>query len=345
MRYMGADEAVQLCRSLRFRGAYLYYAATEMDGRRVSAAAIIKYRMVTGIVKHQVIGWSSTCSTLAAELAAILYATQHANSVLRKTTHLYIATTSKDALEAIERGYSAKRGREVLHKLADTVSQLQSVGHQVTFLQVPGDRGIRGVKEAVEAARAAIEASSKPTTDPSERVRELSSVLQLIKREREKKLHLKEEDIRVRYYTWKMDRAWSGGHTLRLYGALSSDEASILVQARTEHCGLNACLFRKKLADDPSCECGRGDETVLHVLLHCERYADARKILREAAGDRWGDASYLLGGWSGCKDINTGKPIDGPRESWKPNLAVVRATIRFLYQTGTLSRSSDMRVG
>ncbi len=57
--------------------------------------------------------------------------------------------------------------------------------------------------------------------------------------------------------------------SLRLYGALSSDEASILVQARTEHCGLNACLFRKNLADSPACECGCGDETVLHVLLHC----------------------------------------------------------------------------
>ena len=87
-----------------------------------------------------------------------------------------------------------------------------------------------------------------------------------------------------------------GQHTLRLYGALSSDEASILVQARTEHCGLNACLFRKKLADSPTCECGRSGETVLHVLLRCNLYAEARKALREAAGDSWGDASYLLGG-------------------------------------------------
>jgi hypothetical protein len=166
----------------------------------------------------------------------------------------------------------------------------------------------------------------------------------LIDKERSKKLHLSEDDVQVKYYTWKMDRAWSGKHTLRLYGALSSDEASILVQARTEHCGLNACLFRKKLADSPTCECGRGDETVRHVLLHCERWAEARKALREAAGDRWGDASYLLGGWSGRKDIKTGKLVDGPRERWKPNLEVVRASIRFLYQTGRLSRSSELRI-
>ena len=186
---------------------------------------------------------------------------------------------------------------------------------------------------------------SELTTAPAERVREPSGVLRLVKAVRAKSLHVNEDDICVKYYTWKMDKAWSGKHTLRLYGALSSDEASILVQARTEHCGLNACLFRKKLADSPACECGRGDETVLHVLLRCELYAEARKALREAVGDRWGDASYLLGGWSGRKDVRTGKFVDGPRESWKPDLKVVKAFIRFLYQTGRLSRSSDMRVG
>jgi hypothetical protein len=30
----------------------------------------------------------------------------------------------------------------------------------------------------------------------------------------------------------------------------------------------------------------RGGETVLYVLLRCERYAEARKVLQEAAGDR-----------------------------------------------------------
>ena len=150
----------------------------------------------------------------------------------------------------------------------------------------------------------------------SERVRELSGVLRLIDRERSKRLHVNENGVRVKYSTWKMDRAWSGRHTLQLYGALTSDEASISVHARTKHCGLKACLFRKKLADSSTCECGRGDETVLHVLLHYERWADARMALREAASDRWGDASYLLGGWSGCRNVQTGRLVDGPRERW-----------------------------
>jgi hypothetical protein len=60
--YLRPDEAVQLYRSLRFRGAYLYYAAAEIQDERVSAAATIKYRMMTGIVKQQAIASTQTCS-------------------------------------------------------------------------------------------------------------------------------------------------------------------------------------------------------------------------------------------------------------------------------------------
>lgn len=342
--YLDPGEAVQLCRSLRFRGAYLYYAAAETQNESTGAAAIIKYRMTTGTVKQQAIAEASTCSLISAELTGILYALEHARDILRKTAHVYVATTSREALTAIQKGHKVKSGREVCRKIADAFLEMESVGHRVTVFLAPGDKGIRGVAEAKQAAKAAVDNGSALTAAPSERVRELSGVLRLVKAERVKRLHTNEDDVRAKYYTWKMDKAWSGKHTLRLYGALTSDEASILVQARTEHCGLNACLFRKKLADSPACECGRGDETVLHVLLHCDRYAEARNVLREAAGDRWGDASYLLGGWSGRKDARTGKLLDGPRESWKPDLRVVRASIRFLYQTGRLSHSSDMRV-
>jgi hypothetical protein len=217
-------------------------------------------------------------------------------------------------------------------------------GHRVTVFLAPCDRGIRRVAEAKQAAGAVVDNDSELTAAPAERLRELVRVLSLVKAEWARNLHTTEDDICVKYYTWKMDKAWLGKHTLRLYGALSSDEASILVQARTEHYGLNACLFRKKLADSPACECGRGDETVLHVLLRCDLYAEARKALREAAGDRWGDTSYLLGEWSGRKDARTGKLVDGPRESWKPDPKAVKASTRCLYQTGRLSRSSDMRV-
>jgi hypothetical protein len=146
-------------------------------------------------------------------------------------------------------------------KIADAVHEIEGVGHRVKVFLVPYDRGIRGVAEAKQAARSVIDNGNDLTAAPAERVRELSGVLRLVKAERAKGLHTNEEDVCVKYYMWKMDKAWSSKHTLRLYGALSSDEASILVEARTERCGLNACLFRKKLADSPACKCGRDSAT------------------------------------------------------------------------------------
>jgi hypothetical protein len=102
-----------------------------------------------------------------------------------------------------------------------------------------------------------------------------------------KGLHTNEDDVCVKYYAWKTDRAGPGKHTLRFHEELTSDKAPILVQAWTKHCGLNAYLFRKKLADSSACECEHADETVLLVLLHYDRYAEARQALREAASERW----------------------------------------------------------
>lgn len=145
----------------------------------------------------------------------------------------------------------------------------------------------------------------------------------MVKTERAKRLHTNGDDICVQYYTWKMGKVWSGRHALRLCKALSCGKASIIVLAQREHWGrLDACPLRKRLADSPACERDCGDETVLRVLLRYDRYAEARKELREVAGDRWRDASYLLGGWSGCKNARTCNLVDGPRESWKPDLKV-----------------------
>ncbi|KAM0707257.1 hypothetical protein Q7P35_006588 [Cladosporium inversicolor] len=62
----------------------------------------------------------------------------------------------------------------------------------------------------------------------SPRVDKTFSSISGVKAERAKGLHTNEDDICVKYYAWKVDKAWSGKHTLRLYGVLSSDEASIL---------------------------------------------------------------------------------------------------------------------
>jgi hypothetical protein len=89
--------------------------------------------------------------------------------------------------------------------------------------------------------------------------------------------------------------------------------------------------------DTADCQCGEGEESVQHVLLHCPRWTIARAELQAVAGNRWGDVSYLLGGWGLKKHWETGEPLDGPKGKWKPDLKVVKQTIRFLQHTGRLA--------
>jgi hypothetical protein len=49
--------------------------------------------------------------------------------------------------------------------------------------------------------------------------------------------------------------------------------------------------------------------------------------------DRWGDLAYALGGWSGRTDRETGKPIDGLKRRWKPNVKVLKAVIQYVKTT------------
>jgi hypothetical protein len=200
---------------------------------------------------------------------------------------------------------------------------------------VPAHKGIAGNEEADEAARTASYQKDKPSASALERVREVEGVIRLINRDRSDNPTPFDSTGLAGQYTWKMDQALPGKHTLRLYGSLTSDQAATLIQARTGHCRLNRYLARIGLVGSALCECGRGEETIRHVLLSCTRWAEERRELRIVVKQRAGDASFLLGGWGKKQDCK-GQLVDGPKEKWRPDLEVVKATIRFLQHTGRL---------
>jgi hypothetical protein len=111
------------------------------------------------------------------------------------------------------------------------------------------------------------------------------------------------------------------------HGRFSSEQASILIQARTGHCHLNQYLSRVGIVEEAKCPYGTDDETVRHVLCVCPLWAVQRKTLQAVAGDRWGDVSYLLGGWGKRRDAKLGKLLDGEKDNWRPDLTVVKATV------------------
>jgi hypothetical protein len=135
-------------------------------------------------------------------------------------------------------------------------------------------------------------------------------------------------------FTKTIDKALPQGHTRKLYDKLPREEAAILTQLRTGRSHLNDYLEKIKAFPSELCPCGQ-PETVEHFLIACPKWTNERQQLKQAAGARWTDLSYLLGGWSG-KKLPNGEYLDGPRDKWRPNLKVVSATIAFAKETKRL---------
>ena len=42
-----------------------------------------------------------------------------------------------------------------------------------------------------------------------------------------------------------------------------------------------------KLVEDPNCECGKGRQTVEHILLHCDNFISERLLLKNNVNTIW----------------------------------------------------------
>jgi ribonuclease HI len=310
------------------------YTDASVGKKLVAIAVVQRVGIETRVLRQEVIGWAKTCSVLAAELAAIAIALDHADRHFHRT-QIVLFSDSQRALRAIQIGEVSGSKRTLLYRILQAMASLTKKNTDVRLRWMPAHEGIVGNEEADEAARAASCQKGKPSAPALERVREVEGVIRLIDRDRSDNPTPFDSTGLAGQYTWKMDQALPGKHTLRLYGALTSDQAATLIQARTRHCRLNRYLARIGLVESILRECERGEETIRHVILSCARWAEERKALWTVAKQRAGDVPFLLGGW-GKKQDSQGQLVDGPKEKWRPDLEVVKATIRFLEQTGRL---------
>ncbi|KAF2258524.1 hypothetical protein CC78DRAFT_478496, partial [Lojkania enalia] len=117
-----------------------------------------------------------------------------------------------------------------------------------------------------------------------------------------------------------------GKHTRLLYDKYIYREAKVLCQLRTKHSRLNSDLVRTKAVESIDCECGLRREIARYFLFECTRWTEQRMPLVEAAGARWGDLSFFLGGRTERKTA-TGEYLDGPPKSWTPDIEIVKQAI------------------
>ncbi|GIZ44655.1 hypothetical protein CKM354_000785200 [Cercospora kikuchii] len=300
-----------------------------------AGVAVVRYDPSCGhpgfkVVCRETIGREKTCTATAAEVWAIKTALERLG---RARESGWIVTDSQEALHQIENGARSRKLEALVSATLREVQSIKDQGQEVKFLWVPGHKGIPGNERAHVAAQTTTAEKHMAMVKPEQRIREQGEVQKLLRKAMDAdRFHVQGKWGK---YTYAIDSALPGKHTLQLYGPLSHEDAGILAQARTGHAHLNEYMARIRQIESPMCMCGQGGETVKHGILHCPNWTAERTRLKEVAGDRWGDVSYLLGGKSRRRDPRTGQYVDG--DQWRPDLVVVRATIAFLKSTGRFS--------
>ena len=201
----------------------------------------------------------------------------------------------------------------------------------VTLYWIPGHAGLRGNEEANRLAKDA----TRPTSEEPLQREGLPwyLVTQALKRAKITTGPLLAGRADTGKFTKKIDAALHLGRAAALYRQLTSSEAAILTQLRTGKSFLKEYLHKINASETATCDCGL-TESIPHFLFSCGRWTQQRSRLRQQHGNRFGDLSYALGGYSSRQE--GGENIDGPIERWKPDINVVKATIQFAKDTGRL---------
>jgi ribonuclease HI len=128
-------------------------------------------------------------------------------------------TDSQQALKAIGQGYSKGSRQEQIARIINALQRLDDKDVHTNLRWISAHAGVEGTEKADEAAKAAANATGPPTRTKTSRYREVEGEKQ------------KERPNRKTpgQHTWRIDKALPGKHTLGLYGALTSDQTSILI--------------------------------------------------------------------------------------------------------------------
>lgn len=265
------------------------------------------------------------------ELAAIDAATTQLLNYAKSEPgelHPVLFSDSQEALKSLK-SPGQQSGQALITSIirnAQDINQLTKAS--VQFQWSPGHSNIPGNETAHRLAK---EATRKgKSVDPlADRSTLLSVALRAAKEKMGTPSKISFYSDKTGRFTKSFDKALPGAHTSLLYNGRSKLQAKILCQLRSGINRLNKYLARINAVESEECTCRKGTESVDHFLFRCPRWGSFRGEIRRLAGRRWGDTSYLLGGWSG--EIK-----DGPLKDWKPTTEMVTATINFAIATKRL---------
>lgn len=261
------------------------------------------------------LGTRTEQNPLSGELAAIAYALRH----LPETTNQNIAvsTRNKTVAAVLAKPYQ-QSGQEFICCIYDCVDELAKKGNSIALCW-----DALGEEQLLKIAKRQAKAATQEGTTAQAHFPLMRSTTLNIERKKLRRERCLPE--RVGVYSKKIDAALPGSHTRQIYDEGIWRERSALGQLRTGMGRWRSFLFLIGAVDSEQCECGHTKETVEHFLFQCPLWEEHRKELQACTTNRQNDLSFYLGGKS---------QTDGP--DWKPNMAAVRATIKYALATGRL---------
>ena len=210
-------------------------------------------------------------------------------------------------------------GQQHIRYIYKAIRALRTNGNTVTIRWLPVSEENKLWEIAKGKAKEATKQGATPQV-PMHKAR--STTLNVAWSKRSVRNRLPEE---VGAHSKRVDAALPGKHTRQLYDCLTRKEASVLAQLRTGMARLNVYLHRIGAAPSDQCACGQARETVDHFLFRCRKWTVYRTEMLECTDTRRSNISFYLGGKSSSDN-----------KDWTPNMAAVRATIRFAMATGRL---------
>lgn len=265
------------------------------------------------------LGPRTELSPYYAELEAVARALR----VIPDSTALHtitVWTRNRTTLSAVTRPRQ-QSGQQVIRRIYEEVRRLKVMYNEVQMGWLQAQVYSDLLKQAKSKARAATTRDAGPEA-PCVQARE-SVRCSIVMETRQAKREIPKE---VGAYSKKIDTALPGRHTRTLYDELKREEARMLAQLRTGMARINGYLCQIGITDSEKCRCGKDRETVEHFLFECPQWEEQRKDLLRSRETKKGNLSFFVGGKTTTDD-----------NDWTPNMAAVRATVKFAIATKRLS--------